>query len=212
MNNSEIFSTTKKKSRSFGIESIIERIFFAAEDNDGSLHSFYVKSVKEMPYYISVLQISAADSEAPTAAPSAIDPISIMSKQGCKAFTDLLRGSKALPSFKENVDGGLTVFCPTHSTVSGFAAKYKNLTEAQKVSLLLYHTTPVYESLHMLKSSNEIMNILAIEGANKYDFTVQSEGEDVNLKTKVNTTVYMTLKLSIIIQCANTYIETNLQK
>nr|ACU21313.1 unknown [Glycine max] len=64
----------------------------------------YVKSVKEMPYYISVLQISAAissaDAEAPTAAPSAIDLISIMSKQGCKAFADLLRGSKALPSFQ----------------------------------------------------------------------------------------------------------------
>ena len=167
------------------------KVGFAAEDNDGSLHSFYVKSVQEMPYYISVLQISAAissaDAEAPTAAPSAIDLISIMSKQGCKAFADLLRGSKALPAFKENVDGGLTVFCPTDSAISGFAPKYKNLTEAQKVSLLLYHATPVYESLQMLKSSNGIMNTLATEGANKYDFTVKSEGEDVSLKTKVNT-------------------------
>ena len=57
-------------------------------------------------------------------------------------------------------------------TISGFRPKYKNLTEAQKVSLLLYHVTLVYESLQMLKSSNEIMNTLATEGANKYDFMV----------------------------------------
>ncbi|KAK7320253.1 hypothetical protein VNO77_29567 [Canavalia gladiata] len=166
------------------------KVGFAAEDNDG-LHSFYVKSVQEIPYNISVLEISqalnSADAEAPTAAPSAIDLIGIMSKQGCKAFADLLRGSKALPTFKENVDGGLTVFCPTDSAVNGFASKYKNLTDAQKVSLLLYHGVPVYQSLQMLKSNNGVMNTLATEGANKYDFTVQNDGEDVMLETKVNT-------------------------
>ncbi|XP_057440856.1 fasciclin-like arabinogalactan protein 2 [Lotus japonicus] len=166
------------------------KVGFAAEDNDG-LHSFYVKSVEELPYVISVLEISqplsSADAEAPTAAPSDIDVISIMSKQGCKAFADLLRTSKALPTFKENVNGGLTVFCPTDSAVNGFLPKYKNLTDSQKVSLLLYHGVPVYQSLQMLKSNNGIMNTLATEGANKYDFTVQNDGEDVNLETKVNT-------------------------
>jgi len=167
------------------------KVGFAAEDNDGALHSFFVKSLQEFPYYISVLQISnpisSADAEAPTAAPSAIDLISIMSKQGCKAFADILRGSKALPAFQESIDGGLTVFCPTDSAVNGFAPKYKNLTDSQKVSLLLYHGVPLYESLQMLKSGNGPMNTLATEGANKYDFTVQTEGEDVSLKTKVNT-------------------------
>lgn len=166
------------------------KVGFAAEDNDG-LHSFYVKSVEEVPYVISVLQISqplsSADAEAPTAAPSEIDLISIMSKQGCKAFADLLRPSKALPTFKENVDGGLTVFCPTDTAVNGFIPKYKNLTDAQKVSLLLYHGVPVYQSLQMLKSNNGVMNTLATEGANKYDFTVQNDGEDVKLETKINT-------------------------
>ncbi|TKY57521.1 Fasciclin arabinogalactan protein 2 [Spatholobus suberectus] len=167
------------------------KVGFAAEDNDGTLNSFYVKSVQEIPYYISVLQIShaisSADAEAPTAAPSAVDLIGIMSKQGCKAFADLLRVSKALPTFKENIDGGLTVFCPSDGAVNGFAPKYKNLTDPQKVSLLLYHGVPVYQSLQMLKSSNGVVNTLATEGANKYDFTVQNDGEDVSLETKVNT-------------------------
>ncbi|CAL0317411.1 unnamed protein product [Lupinus luteus] len=167
------------------------KVGFGAEDNDGSLHSFYVKSIDEVSYDISVLQISqplsSADAEAPTAAPSAVNLISIMSKQGCKAFADLLRVSKALPTFEENIDGGLTVFCPTDSAVNDFTPKYKNLTDAKKVSLLLYHGIPVYESLQMLKSGNGVVNTLATEGANKYDFTVQNNGEDVKLQTKVVT-------------------------
>lgn len=65
--------------------------------------------------------------------------------------------------------------------------KYKNLTAPQKVSLLLYHGIPVYQSMQMLKSSNGVVNTLATDGANKYDFTVQNDGEEVTLKTKVVT-------------------------
>ncbi|KAF7827052.1 fasciclin-like arabinogalactan protein 2 [Senna tora] len=168
------------------------KVGFAAEDND-ELNSFYVKSIKEIPYDISVLQIShvltSADAEAPTSGPSQVDLISTMAKQGCKAFSDLLRASKsALSTFQENIDSGLTVFCPTDNVVDGFVTRYKNLTDTQKVSLLLYHGIPVYQSLQMLKSNNGIMNTLATEGSNKkYDFTVQNDGEDVMLETKVVT-------------------------
>lgn len=34
------------------------KVGFGAQDNDGKLNSFYVKSVQEIPYNISVLQIS----------------------------------------------------------------------------------------------------------------------------------------------------------
>lgn len=110
-----------------------------------------------------------------------------MAKQGCKAFADLLIATGAHTTFEENLDGGLTVFCPTDGVINGFMSKYKNLTAAQKVSLLLYHGIPVYQSLQMLKSSNGIMNTLATDGASKYDFTVQNDGEVVTLKTKVIT-------------------------
>ncbi|XP_054793434.1 fasciclin-like arabinogalactan protein 2 [Prosopis cineraria] len=168
------------------------KVGFGADNTDGgALHSFYVKSVDELPYNISVLQISqgltSADAEAPTAAPTQVNLTSIMAKQGCKAFADLLKVSKALSTFEENIDGGLTVFCPTNNVVNGFLPKYKNLTEADKVALLLYHGIPVYESLQMLKSNNGIVNTLATEGAKKYDFTVQNDGEIVKLETKVVT-------------------------
>ncbi|XP_050206643.1 fasciclin-like arabinogalactan protein 2 [Mercurialis annua] len=174
------------------------KVGFGAEDNDGKLDSLYVKSVEEIPYNISILQISqalnSAEAEAPTAAPS-LNLTTIMSKQGCQTFLDLLKATGALSTFEETVDGGLTVFCPTDGAVNGFMPKYKNLTAAKKVSLLLYHGIPVYYSLQMLKSNNGVMNTLATEGANKYDFTVQDDGEDVKLETKVVTaTVTGTLK------------------
>jgi hypothetical protein len=111
----------------------------------------------------------------------------ILSKQGCKAFANLLLSSGADKTFQESIDGGLTVFCPTDTVINGFMPKYKNLTAPQKVSLLLYHGIPVYQSMQMLKSSNGIVNTLATDGANKYDFTVQNDGEEVTLKTKVVT-------------------------
>ena len=46
---------------------------------------------------------------------------------------------------------------------------------------------PVYQSLATLKSNNGLQNTLATDGANKYDFTVQNDGEEVTLKTKLTT-------------------------
>ncbi|XP_022771661.1 fasciclin-like arabinogalactan protein 2 [Durio zibethinus] len=167
------------------------KVGFGAEDNNGKLDAVYVKSVAEIPYNISVLQISkvlnSAEAEAPTAEPSQLNLTEIMSKQGCKAFSDLLKASGADATFNENIDGGLTVFCPTDPVIDGFMPKYKNLTASQKVALLLFHGIPVYMSLQMLKSNNGIMNTLATDGANKYDFSVQNDGEVVTLKTKVMT-------------------------
>ncbi|XP_007049368.2 PREDICTED: fasciclin-like arabinogalactan protein 2 [Theobroma cacao] len=167
------------------------KVGFGAEDNNGKLDAVYVKSVAEIPYNISVLQISqvlnSAEAEAPTAEPSQLNLTEIMSKQGCKAFADLLKASGADATFNENIDGGLTVFCPTDPVIKGFMPKYENLTAAQKVSLQLYHGIPVYQSMQTLKSSNGIVNTLATDGANKFDFTVQNDGEVVTLKTKVMT-------------------------
>lgn len=45
----------------------------------------------------------------------------------------------------------------------------------------------MYNSLGMLRSSNGLVNTLATEGAKKFDFTVQNDGDDVKLETKVVT-------------------------
>ncbi|KAK6229865.1 FAS1 domain - like 9 [Theobroma cacao] len=167
------------------------KVGFGAEDNGGKLDSFFVKSVEELPYNISVIQISkalpSAVAEAPTPGPSELNITGIMSAHGCKVFADtLLANHEAIGTYEDNVNGGLTVFCPLDDPFKAFLPKYKNLTASKQSSFLEFFGVPVYQSLSTLKSNNGIMNTLATDGASKFDFTVQNEGEEVTLKTKVN--------------------------
>ncbi|KAL0301709.1 UNVERIFIED_CONTAM: Fasciclin-like arabinogalactan protein 2 [Sesamum radiatum] len=122
-----------------------------------------------------------------TAAPTdVLNLTSLMAKQGCKAFSDLITAQGADETFTQSIKlGGLTIFCPSDDTLKSFMPRYKNLTADGKTSLLLYHSVPVYNSLGMLRSSKGLMNTLATEGANKFNFTVQNEGEDVKIESKI---------------------------
>ncbi|KAA8527066.1 hypothetical protein F0562_008705 [Nyssa sinensis] len=167
------------------------KVGFGAEDNGGNLDATFVKSLEEIPYNISVIQISnilpSPEAEAPTPGPSQMNLTAMMSAHGCKVFAETLLTSDAEKTFDDNVDGGLTVFCPADDAFKNFLPKYKNLTAAGKQAVLEYHGVPVYQSLSTLKSNNGLMNTLATDGANKYDFTVQNDGEAVTLKTKIVT-------------------------
>ncbi|MFQ6650408.1 hypothetical protein Gotur_023451 [Gossypium turneri] len=168
------------------------KVGFGAEDNVGDLDSFFVKSVEELPYNISVIQISkalpSAIAEAPTPGPSELNITGIMSAHGCKVFADtLLANPEAMGTYEDNLNGGLTVFCPLDDAFKAFLPKYNNLTASGKESFLEFFGVPVYQSLSMLKSNNGLMNTLATDGASKFDFTVQNDGEQVTLKTKINT-------------------------
>ncbi|KAK8694242.1 hypothetical protein V6N13_071797 [Hibiscus sabdariffa] len=167
------------------------KVGFGAEDNEGKLDATFVKSVKEIPYNISVIQIShpldSAEAEAPTAPPSDLNLIEIMSKQGCKAFADLLKATGADKTFNQNLDAGLTVCCPTDRILKDFMPKYKNLTASKKKSLLLYHGIPVYMNMQLLKTNTGTMNTLATDGVDNFDFTVDKDDEVVTLDTSVVT-------------------------
>ncbi|XP_062015585.1 fasciclin-like arabinogalactan protein 1 [Rosa rugosa] len=168
------------------------KVGFTPEDNDGSFAAHFVKSVDELPYNISVIQISnvlpSAAAEAPTPGPAEVNLTGIMSAHGCKVFAEtLLANPDASKTFDEAVDGGLTVFCPGDDAFKAFLPKYKNLSAPGKAALLEYHAAPVYQSMPMLKSNNGLMNTLATNGAEKYDFTVQNDGQAVTLKNKLVT-------------------------
>ncbi|CAL5357633.1 unnamed protein product [Camellia sinensis] len=78
---------------------------------------------------IQVSQIlNSAEAEAPIPGPSQLNLTVLMAKQGSKLFADLLKSSGAESIFNENLDGGLTVFCPSDSILNSFMPKYKNLT------------------------------------------------------------------------------------
>ncbi|KAK6142373.1 hypothetical protein DH2020_022721 [Rehmannia glutinosa] len=193
---SSLFQATGEAAGTSGYINITDmkggKVGFSPVDSDSDQPmATYVKSVEEMPYNISVIQISniltSPEAEAPTAGPTDLNLTSLLAKQGCEAFSDLITAQNAEDTFAQSVEGGLTIFCPSDQTLKSFMPRYKNLTADGKTSLLLYHGVPVYNSLGMLRSSNGLMNTLATEGANKFDFTVQNDGEDVKLQTKVVT-------------------------
>ncbi|KAL1567574.1 Fasciclin-like arabinogalactan protein 2 [Salvia divinorum] len=161
----------------------------------------FVKSIHELPYNISVIQISniltSPEAEAPVSAPTDLNLLSLLAKQGCKSFSDLIAGAGAgvADVFTESVEAGLTVFCPSDAAIKSFSPSYKNLTSAGKTSLLLYHGVPEYNSLGMLRVSNGLMRTLATEGTKKFDFTVATDGDDVKLQTGV---VTATIKGTVI--------------
>ncbi|XP_060209086.1 fasciclin-like arabinogalactan protein 1 [Lycium barbarum] len=133
-------------------------------------------------------QISKIKPSAKGDAPApAMSFTSIMSAHGCKYFADKLLASPAEKTFEDNLQGGVTIFCPTDDAMKAFAPKFKNLTAEGKQSVLEYHGVPVYNSLSSLRTSNGMMNTLATDGANNYDFVVQNDGQDVTLKTKIVT-------------------------
>ncbi|XP_050220068.1 fasciclin-like arabinogalactan protein 1 [Mercurialis annua] len=188
-----LFQATGSAPGSSGFVNITDvkggRVAFGPEDNNGKLGVFFVKSLEEVPYNISVIQISDAfpsdEAAAPTPEPSQMNLTDIMSAHGCKVFADtLLANREASNTYQDNIDGGLTVFCPMDDAFKAFLPKYKNLTASGKVSFLEFFGVPIYQSLSMLKSNNGLMNTLATDGASKFDFTVQNDGEEVTLKTR----------------------------
>ncbi|CAI9283476.1 unnamed protein product [Lactuca saligna] len=189
-----MFQATGTASGSSGFVNITDlkggKVGFGSEDT-GRTDATFVKSLHELPYNISVIQISSmlpsAEAEAPTPEPAAVNITSLMSAHGCMNFAEALLASDAMKTYEDNIDGGLSVFCPLDDAFKGFLPKYKNLTVGGKQSLLEYHGVPIYQSMSMLKSSNGLMNTLATDGASKYDFTVQNDGQEVTIKTSIVT-------------------------
>lgn len=169
-------------------------VTFSTEDlPDGASPATYVKSLKEFPYNLSVIQVSSVltspEAEAPVPPPAPVNITELMYAKGCKAFADLvLATADVQTSFDDNIDGGLTIFCPIDSAVKAFMPKYKNLTAARQTAILLYHGVPVYYSMQQLKSNNGVLSTLATGGGVKptYTYLVKNADETVSLNTKVD--------------------------
>ncbi|XP_052167877.1 fasciclin-like arabinogalactan protein 2 [Oryza glaberrima] len=169
------------------------KIDFISEDADESAKpSRYVKSVKEIPYDISVLQVSSvlssSEAEAPVPPPAPVNLTELLSKKYCKSFAGLLAANAdVFRAVNETKDNGLTLFCPIDAAVAAFMPSYKNLTAKAKTAILLYHAVPDYFSLQLLKSNNGMVTTLATASESKkdYSYDVQNKGETVTLDTRV---------------------------
>ncbi|KAF8028229.1 hypothetical protein BT93_E0974 [Corymbia citriodora subsp. variegata] len=168
------------------------KVGFGAAAPGSKLDSSYTKSVKQIPYNISILQISApiiVPAILAAAAPTASDAnvTALLEKAGCKTFASLLLSSGVIKTYQSAMEKGLTVFAPNDES---FKAKGvpdpSKLTNAELVSLLLYHAVADYTPIGSLKTSKAPITTLATNGAGKYDFSVKTAGDSVTLDTGVD--------------------------
>ncbi|TVU10933.1 hypothetical protein EJB05_44488 [Eragrostis curvula] len=193
---STLFMTSGIASESSGYVNITHKsgkVNFQTDDaDDSSKPSQYVKSIKEYPYDIAVLQvssiISSAEAEAPVPPPAPVDLVELLSKKYCKSFADLLSANaEAFRAVNETKDEALTLFCPVDAAVAAFAPKFKNLTAKAKTAILLYHALPDYYSMQMLQGNSGAVTTMATtsEAKKDYSYDVESSGKSVTLRTKV---------------------------
>ncbi|GAB4845952.1 hypothetical protein Ancab_024958 [Ancistrocladus abbreviatus] len=161
------------------------KVGFRAQENSRKFDAFFVRSVKEIPYKISVIQLNKILYSPPAEPHKEMNLTSIMSGHGCKLFADELSGTNAGKIYIDNIGGGLTIFCPTDRAFEHVLPEYENLTTKEKESLLLYHGLPVYASFSMLRDANGLYNTLASDPPSTYDVVVENNGKQVTLKTGV---------------------------
>lgn len=167
------------------------RVAFGAAAPGSKLDSSYTKTVRQIPYNLSVLEISAPIVfagllDAPSAASSNLT--ALLEKAGCKTFASLIVSSGVLKIFQSAMDKGLTLFAPNDEAFKApDVPDLKSLSSAELVTLLQYHALPSYNPKSSLKSAKGRIATMASSGAGKYDFSVVSHGDDVSLDTGVDT-------------------------
>ncbi|KAL1322069.1 hypothetical protein HN51_066995 [Arachis hypogaea] len=190
-----LYQTTGNAEGNIGSVNITDirggKVAFGSAVPGSKLASTYTKSVKQIPYNISVLEISApiiAPGILTAPAPSSsLNITALLEKAGCKTFASLIVSNGVIKTFQSTADKGLTIFAPSDEA---FKAKgvpdLSKLTNAEIVSLLQYHAAAKYLPVGSLKTSKDAISTLATNGAGKYDLTVSVAGDSVTLHTGVD--------------------------
>ncbi|TMW92156.1 hypothetical protein EJD97_013440 [Solanum chilense] len=167
------------------------KVGFGSAIPNSPLASTYTKSVKQIQYNISVLEVSApiiAPGILTAPAPSGDFNITgALEKAGCKTFASLLVKSGVLKTYQTAIEKGLTIFAPNDEAFKGAKVPdLSDLSSADVVSLLQYHAIPSYTPIGTLKTTSDPISTLATNGASKYDLAVSTEGDQVTLDTGVD--------------------------
>ncbi|GMH22508.1 hypothetical protein Nepgr_024351 [Nepenthes gracilis] len=188
-----LYQTTGNAPGNLGFVNITDlkggAVGFGSAEPGSKLDSTYVKSVKQIPYNISVLEISKPITAQSilTAKSSNVNVTALLEKAGCKTFAALIVSSGVLKVYESQIDKGLTIFAPNDEA---FKAKgvpdLSKLSNAELVSLLQYHALNSYTSKGSLKTTKDSISTLATSGAGKYDLTATSSGDEVVLHTGVD--------------------------
>ncbi|XP_043702184.1 fasciclin-like arabinogalactan protein 8 [Telopea speciosissima] len=93
------------------------KVSFGSAATGSKLDSTYTKSVKQIPYNISILEIGApiiahGILTAPTPSAADVNDTALLEKHGCKPFVLLIQSSRVLKVYQSAMAKGLTVFAP----------------------------------------------------------------------------------------------------
>ncbi|KAL0848537.1 hypothetical protein Bca101_021784 [Brassica carinata] len=191
-----LYQTTGNAPGNLGFVNVTDlkggKVGFGSAAPGSKLDSSYTKSVKQIPYNISVLEIDhpiTAPGILTAPAPSAEglgNITGLLEKAGCKTFASLLVASGVLKTYESTVEKGLTVFAPSDEAFKAEGVPdLTKLTQAEVVSLLEYHALAEYKPKGSLKTNKEAISTLATNGAGKYDLTTSTSGDEVILHTGV---------------------------
>ncbi|XP_021825579.1 fasciclin-like arabinogalactan protein 8 [Prunus avium] len=191
-----LYQTTGNAPGNLGFVNITDlqggKVGFGSAAPGSKLDSSYTKSVKQIPYNISILEINApiiAPGILTAPAPSASDVniTALLEKAGAKTFASLIISSGVIKTYQSAAEKGLTIFAPNDEA---FKAKgvpdLSKLTNAEVVSILQFHAVAGYTPIGTLKTSKSPISTLATNGAGKFDLTTTTAGDQVTLHTGVD--------------------------
>jgi Fasciclin domain len=190
-----LYQTTGNAAGNLGFVNITNlrggKVGFAAAAPGSKFDASYVKAVKEMPFNLSIIEISD-----PVLFPGLLDDATsasnitaLLEKAGCKTFASLVASSGVLKIYQSQMDkSGLTLFAPNDDAFQAPGAPdLASLSSADLVTLLQYHALPQYTPKSSLSSESGPIQTLASSAAGKYELSVVAHGGDVSLDTGVGT-------------------------
>ncbi|KAL7611326.1 hypothetical protein Lser_V15G14275 [Lactuca serriola] len=187
-----LYQTTGNAAGSTGFVNITDlkggKIEFGSADKESKIESLYTKSVKEFPYNISVLEINSPIINLEILPkPLDVNFSTLLDAARCRTFLKLLKSTGVLDIYKKVAEQALTVFAPTDLAFKYTGAPdLNNLTNAELVSLLLYHAIPSYVPEITLENEKDPMPTLATNNAGKFAFTIQTYGNSLMLNSGVD--------------------------
>lgn len=165
------------------------KVSFASANPGANSDATFTKAVKQMPYKLSIIQISAPiefdgifDDDASTA-----NLTKLLEKAGCKQFAALIASTGVLKTYQSAMVKGLTLFAPNDDAFQAKGApNVKKMSRADLVKLLEYHALPQYNPKTSLKTVKGALRTLASTAAGEYNMSVVAQGDDVSLDTGVH--------------------------
>ncbi|CAI9101595.1 OLC1v1038959C1 [Oldenlandia corymbosa var. corymbosa] len=166
------------------------KVGFGGASPGSPLNSTYVKPVKQIPYNVSVIEISApiiVPQVLDAAGPSSSNITDLLVKAGCKTFANLITQTGVIKDFESAASKGLTIFAPNDEAFkTANVPDLSKLTSAELTSLLRYHALASYNPTGSLKTQKDPLSTLATNGAAKYGLGVTTAGDSITLDTGVD--------------------------